>query len=107
MDEQQRIGGHRSRAEADQLAAEYAPSGLTRQEFCNLKGVPMKTSARYVARYRSENASQGGTQHWVGVAEHRGHGEELVVVLSSGWPRQPILVPPEFYALPRFRRVLG
>ena len=46
----------------------------------------MKTLARYVARYRRENASQGGTQRWVGVevAEQRGHGEELAVVLSSG-----------------------
>ncbi len=86
MDEQQRIGRHRSRAEADQLVAEYAASGLTRQEFCNRKGVPMKTMARYVARYRRENAGQGGAQRWVGVevAEQRGDGEELAVVLSSG-----------------------
>ena len=84
MGEQQRIGRHRSRAEADQLAAEYAASGLTRQEFCNRKGVPMKTLARYVARYRRENA--GDAQSWVAVevAEQRGQGKELAVVLSSG-----------------------
>ena len=86
MDEQKRIGRHRNRAEADQLAAEYVASGLTCQEFCNRKGVPMKTLARYVARYRRENACEGNVQRWVAVevAEQRGPGEELAVVLRSG-----------------------
>jgi len=77
---------HRSRAEANQLAAEFEASGLTRQEFCNLKDVPMKTLARYVARHRREQDGAGGAQHWVAVevAEPRGPGAELAVVLAGG-----------------------
>ena len=77
---------HRSRTEANQLAAEFEASGLTRQEFCNLKSVPMKTLARYVTRRRREQGVAGGTQQWVAVevAEPRGAGTELVVVLAGG-----------------------
>ena len=77
---------HRSRAEANQLATEFETSGLTRQEFCNRKGVPMKTLARYVARHRREQGCVDGTQKWVAVevAEPHGPGAELVVVLSGG-----------------------
>jgi hypothetical protein len=47
---------HRSRAEADQLAAEYEASGLTREAFCQQRDVPLKTLCRYVTRYRRESA---------------------------------------------------
>jgi len=47
---------HRNRAEADQLAAEYEASGLTREAFCEQRDVPLKTLSRYVARYRRETA---------------------------------------------------
>jgi hypothetical protein len=77
---------HRSRAEANQLAAEFEASELTRQEFCSVKGVPMKTLARYVARRRREQGGGDGTPQWVAVevAEARGFGAELVVVLAGG-----------------------
>jgi hypothetical protein len=47
---------HRSRAEADQLAAEYEANGLTREGFCEQRDVPLKTLCRYVRRYRRETA---------------------------------------------------
>jgi hypothetical protein len=47
---------HRNRAEADQLAAEYEASGLTRDAFCGARDVPLKTLCRYVRRYRSQKA---------------------------------------------------
>jgi hypothetical protein len=37
------------------LAAEYEASGLTREAFCQQRGVPLKTLCRYVTRYRREN----------------------------------------------------
>jgi len=68
------------------VAAEFEASGLTRQEFCSLKSVPMKTLARYVARLRREQGGGGGSQQWVAVevAEPRGPGAELAVVLAGG-----------------------
>ncbi len=77
---------HRSRAEANQLAAEFEASGLTRQEFCDRKNVPMKTLARYVARHRREQGDAGGAQRWVAVevAEAGGPGTELVLILAGG-----------------------
>ena len=76
----------RSREEADLLAAEYEASGLSRQEFCNRRGVPLKTLARYVTRCRREKAGKSGAQRWVAaeVAEQRGGNGELIVVLDSG-----------------------
>ena len=90
MDEQQqqRQGRRqwRTREEAERVAAEYETSGLTRQEFSNRSGVPMKTLARYVARYRKKKADNDPQQRWVAVevAEQRGRGDELSVVLANG-----------------------
>ncbi len=87
MDEQeQQVRRRRTREEVDRLAAEYETSGLARQEFCNRKGVPIKTLARYVARHRKKRTDKGGAQRWVAVevAERQGHGDELSVVLGSG-----------------------
>ena len=77
---------HRSRTEADQLAAEYEASGLGREEFCRQKDVPMKTLARYHARYRKQKAAGGEPQRWVAVevAGPSGCGGELSVLLSGG-----------------------
>jgi hypothetical protein len=77
---------HRSRAEADHLAAEYEASGLTREEFCLQKNVPLKTLCRYVTRYRKQKAGGGEPQRWVEaeVARPNGCGAELAVLLSSG-----------------------
>ena len=77
---------HRSRSEADHLAAEYEASGLSREEFCKQQDMPLKTLARYVTRYRKQLADGKEAQRWVAVevAGNRGCGVELAVVLSSG-----------------------
>lgn len=77
---------HRSRAEADHLAAEYEASGLTREEFCLQKNLPLKTLCRYVTRYRKQKAGGGEPQQWVEaeVASPNGCGAELAVLLASG-----------------------
>jgi hypothetical protein len=77
---------HRSRTEADRLAAEYEASGLSREEFCNQRDVALKTLARYVTRYRRQQAENSQQQRWVAV-EVTGHvasGSELAVLVSSG-----------------------
>ncbi len=68
------------------MAAEYEASGLTRQEFSKRSGVPIKTLARYVARHRKKKSDKNPTQQWVAVevAEQRGRGDELSVVLGNG-----------------------
>ena len=77
---------HRSRAEADRLAAEYEASGLTREEFCQQRDVPLKTLCRYVARYRKQKAEGDRPQRFVEaeVTGHTGCGGELAVLLSRG-----------------------
>ena len=77
---------HRSRTEADHLAAEYEASGLTREEFCQQRDVPLKTLCRYVTRYRNQKAESGQPQRFVlaEVTGHTGRGGELAVLLSSG-----------------------
>jgi hypothetical protein len=87
MDDQQQQGRRRrTREEADRVAAEYEASGLTRLEFSNRSGVPMKTLARYVARRRKKKADRNPAQQWVAVevVEPRGRGGELSVVLGNG-----------------------
>lgn len=77
---------HRSRAEADHLAAEYEASGLNREEFCNQKNVALKSLARYVTRYRKQKGAGSGQQRWVAVevAGKAAGGAELMVHLSGG-----------------------
>jgi len=77
---------HRSRAEADRLATEYEASGLDREAFCQQRGIPLKTLARYVTRYRKQRTAGGEPQRWVAVevAGHNGCGGELTVLLSGG-----------------------
>jgi hypothetical protein len=79
---------HRSRAEADQLAAEYEASGLTQAEFCQQRDLAVKTLARYLSRFRKQ--ARGNTPHKpkrfvaVEVAGCRCDGSELTVLLSDG-----------------------
>jgi hypothetical protein len=77
---------HRSRAEADRIAAEYEASGLSREEFCQQKDMPLKTLCRYVARYRKQRTEGNQSQRWVAVevAGPSGCGGELAVLLSGG-----------------------
>lgn len=58
---------HRSRAEADQLAAEYEASGLTREAFCRQRDVPLKTLCRYVTRYLRQKADTTQSPRFVPV----------------------------------------
>jgi hypothetical protein len=68
------------------LAAEYEASGLTREEFCRQRDVPLKTLCRYVTRCRKQQAVGDQPQRLVEaeVAGHTGWGGELAVLLSSG-----------------------
>jgi hypothetical protein len=77
---------HRSRSEADGLAAEYEASGLSREEFCQKRNVALKSLSRYVTRYRKGKAGGSQAQELVAVelAGHKGCGGELVVLLASG-----------------------
>ncbi len=58
---------YRSRAEAEELAAEFEASGLTQREFCERRGVAVNTLVRYVKRYRQQRAETAGTPRWVAV----------------------------------------
>jgi hypothetical protein len=87
VDEQRQRSGHRrSREEASRLAAECEASGLSRQQFCDQRAVPLKTLARYLARYRREKAGKHGVQRLVAVevAAKRRDPAELSIVLDGG-----------------------
>ena len=78
----------RSRAEADQLAAEYEVSGLSQKEFCQQRELSLKALGRYLTLYRKQKA-QGGEPHkpqrFVAVEVARPHcSSELTVLLSRG-----------------------
>lgn len=68
------------------MAAEYEASGVSRQEFCDQRGVPLKTLARYVTRLRREKNGNDGAPKWVAVEVAVGDGNtgELVVILDGG-----------------------
>ena len=87
MDEQrQRRGRHRTRDEADGIAADYEASGLGREEFCEQRGVALKTLARYLTRYRRERSGKDGVPRWipVEVTAKRRDSAVLSVVLDGG-----------------------
>ena len=79
---------YRSRAEAEELAAEFEASGLTQREFCERRGVALSTLARYVKRYRQRPAEAEGAPRWVAVevakSESGTGGSGLSVVLGEG-----------------------
>ena len=68
------------------MAAEYEVSGLTREEFCQQRNVPLKTLCRYITRYRRQTAEGDQSQRFVEaeVVGRTGCGGELAVLLSSG-----------------------
>ena len=79
---------HRSRTEADQIAAEYEASGLSQAEFCQQRDLSLKTLARYLARFRKQSGRSGEqstSQRFVAV-EVAGAcgGTELTLLLSGG-----------------------
>ncbi len=60
----------RSRAEAQQLVAEYEASGLSRVEFCRERGLSLATLARYRKRQSPSQAAAG--TRWLAVEVSRG-----------------------------------
>jgi hypothetical protein len=88
-DEHKRASGgrRRTRAEADQIAADYESSGLTQQAYSKRHGLALKTLARYVARHRRANREGATPPQWVAVelSAERGETGELAVLLPSGY----------------------
>lgn len=87
MDPQQGSRRRRSREEADRLAAEWGESGLSQREFSDQREVPLKTLARYCARYRREQSGENERPRWVAVevaAKCGDDGAALSVVLTGG-----------------------
>jgi len=80
----------RSRAEAEQLVAQYEASGLGREEFCRQHALSLATLARYRKRRQGEGeAARGG--RWLAVEVSRpgsvagsGAASGLAVVLARG-----------------------
>jgi hypothetical protein len=77
---------HRNRAEADQLAAEYEASGLTREAFCRERDVPLKTLCRYVTQYRRQKGDTMQSPRFVQVelTTPASIGSALSVLLPGG-----------------------
>ena len=77
---------YRSREEADELAAEFEASGLTRREFCEGREVSLNSLVRYVKRWRQQQAHAGGIQRWMAVeiAEPDTRDSGLSVALCGG-----------------------
>ena len=67
------------------MAIECEASGLSQREFCEQRGVPLKTLARYLARYRREQTGGNPMPQWVAVevAAKRGNPGELTIVLAG------------------------
>jgi transposase-like protein len=77
---------YRSREEAQQLAAEFEASGLTRPQFCQRHDVSLNTLARYLKRHRQQNAPPKATPRWVAVeiAAPTAAASGLTLVVGAG-----------------------
>lgn len=93
MDEQTqgvKIKRGRSRAEIEQLVAEYEASGMGRTAFCQQRGLSLSTLARYRRRQEQTAGEAAEGKRWLAVevsgsaavAGERASG--LVVVLPGG-----------------------
>ncbi len=91
MDEQAQAANarrRRSRAEVEQLVAEYETSGLGRVEFCRKRGLSLSTLARY--RKRRPEADVPPENRWLAVevsggsAGRAGGDSGLAVALAGG-----------------------
>lgn len=79
----------RSRQEVDQLVAEYESSGLSRQEFCQERGVGLSTLDRYRTRRKRQAPAGSNALLAVEVSGRAplplaGTGSALVAVLRGG-----------------------
>jgi len=82
----------RTRAEAEQLLAEYEASGLTQREFCQLHHMSLSTLGRYRQRQRDDpGSSLAPARRWVtvevaeaGPARQHCNGSGLAIALAAG-----------------------
>ena len=61
-----KVRRRRSRAEAEQIAAEYEASGLSRTKFCQTRGLALTTLDRYQKR-RQQQGQAIAKSHWLTV----------------------------------------
>ena len=76
----------RSRAQAEQLVAEYEASGIGQEEFCRQHGLALSTLARY-RKWRQERGEAVGPGRWVAVelaGSPQAGASGLAVVLAGG-----------------------
>jgi len=80
----------RSRAEVEQIAAEFEASGLNRTEFCRARGLSLSTLNRCRRRRPEQGEATDGTR-WLAVEVSRpsrtprsAAGSGLALVLASG-----------------------
>ena len=94
MDEQSReveVRRRRSRAEVEQLVAEFETSGLNRTEFCRTHGLSLSTLNRY--RNRRSHPSRTAIETGLVAVElsalrsnrNAGTGSGLAMVSANGW----------------------
>lgn len=90
MDEEQQVvaeGCRRSRAEAEQLVAEYEASGMSKAEFCQQRGLALTTLARYQKRRQQAQTEDARSSRWLAVemaGSPAAGASGLVVVLVGG-----------------------
>lgn len=89
MSEAGEVRRRRSRAEAAALVAEYEASGLTREAFCQERGLAVGTLDKYRRRAHQSSASSGGGMVPVEVVWSGRNGDPsreslLVVEVRSG-----------------------
>ena len=94
MDEQTkaaRIKRRRSRAEVEQLIAEYDASGLGRTAFCQQRGLSLSTLSRYRRRQQPKTGETADGKRWLAVevsgsaaVANGGRACGLAVVLAGG-----------------------
>ena len=82
----------RTRAEIEQLVAEYEASGLGRMAFCQQRGLSLSTLSRYRRRQEPTAGEGAEGERWLAVevtgsaavsGDERSSG--LAVVLPGGW----------------------
>ena len=78
------IRRYRSRAEAEQLAAEFRASELTRREFAQRNFVALNTLNRYISRYSGEQPATAPQLLRVEVSEPARTGSGIAVMLGCG-----------------------
>jgi transposase-like protein len=77
----------RSRVEAEQLVAEYAAGGMSREEFCQKHGLALSTLAQYQRRRKQAQDEGVGPSRWLAVelsGAHAADASGLAIVLRGG-----------------------